>query len=57
MDAEAVAEMAQERAEAIDRTAAKLGLHPEDEGAYLALGELYDEAFGSGSAMEYSYPG
>lgn len=56
MDQETVAEMAQEREEAIDRAMSRLGLPEEDEGAYLALGELYDDAFGSGQQMEYSHP-
>ena len=53
---EAAAEEAQEREEAIDRAMAKLGLDPEDEGAYVALGVLYDEAYDSGNTWEYRFP-
>lgn len=57
MDAEAIAEMDQAKQEAITTAMERLGLDPEvDPVGHDALEALYEDAFGSGQQMEYSYP-
>lgn len=53
---EAAAEDAQEREVAVQQAMGKLGLDPDDDGAYGVLDDLYADAYAAGQQWEYSYP-